>query len=83
MAFYSANPQFDVSGVGILLELVSQEPPGGRRLGERQLQGALTSIYNQFMTCKIIPGSSLEPADVVTQPFATQTSRDAFANLLQ
>jgi hypothetical protein len=82
-AFYSANPQFGVSDVDILLELVSQEPPGGRRLGERQLQGTLTLIYNEAMTYKIIPGSSLEPADVVTQPFATQTSRDAFANLLQ
>ena len=81
-AFYSANPQFGVSDVDILLELVSQEPPGGRRLGERQLQGTLTLVYNQAMTYKIIPGSGLEPADVVSQPFAAQTSRDAFANLL-
>jgi hypothetical protein len=82
-AFYSANPQFGVSGVDILLDLVSQNPPGNRRLGERQLQETLTVVYNQAITYAIIPGSTLKSADVVTQPFATQTSRDAFANMLQ
>jgi hypothetical protein len=43
----------------------------------------LTLVYNQALTYKIIPGYGLQPPDVVTLPFATQTSRDAFAALLR
>ncbi len=83
-AFYEENPQFGVTNLDITLEIVYQEPPApGRRLSERQLQGALTLVYNQVITYQISPDSNLEPADVVTQPFATQTSQDAFATLLQ
>ena len=84
-AFYAANPQFGVSNIDLILELVSQDPPLSRRLGEapRQLQNTLTLVYNQAITYSIASGSSLQPADVVTQPFASQTSRDAFATLLR
>jgi hypothetical protein len=40
-------------------------------------------VYNQALTYKISPDSDLQPPDVVTLPFATQTSRGAFAALLR
>lgn len=84
IAFYDANPQFGISGVNVLLEFVSQDPPLTRRLGERQLQETLTLVYNQVITYLIIPfGSGITAADVITQPFAAYTSRVAFANLLR
>lgn len=82
-AFYNANPQFGVSDVDIVLEFVSQDPLLTRRLGDRQLQETLTLVYNQAITYAIVPGSDITTADVVTQPFASQTSRDSFASLLR
>lgn len=54
------------------LEFVSQEV----------VQGTLKLVYDQEITYKTTPDSGLQPADVVTQPFASQTSRDAFAAFL-
>lgn len=85
-AFYAANPQFGVTELDLLLEFVSQDPPSLDRL-RRHLQaspeGELTLVYNLALVYKIAPDSGLVPADVVTQPFATPTSRDAFVALLQ
>jgi len=82
-AFYGANPQFGVTNVDVKLELVSKSS-SRRRLGERQLQGqGLTVVYNQAIAYSIAEGSGLQPADVVTQPFATQSTRDAFASMLK
>jgi len=81
-AFYFANPQFGVTNVEVKLEFLSQSL--WRRLGERQLQDqGLTVVYNQAIAYTIAEGSGLQPADVVTQPFATQSVRDAFASILK
>lgn len=83
--FYRANPDYGVTNVEIKLEFVSQDPPlSSRRLGEkRRLQDQLNIVFNQAITYAITPNSSLSTAEVVTQPFAAQQSRDAFAQLLQ
>lgn len=39
-------------------------------------------VYNQTISYKITSGSDLQPLDVVTRPFASQITRDAFALLL-
>ena len=84
--FYKSQTEFGVENLETTCTFKKQELTASRRLAASirglQQSGTLKVTYDQSVTYMIAQSSAVTPSDVVLQPFASDTARGVFTDML-